>query len=66
MVHVFTGTLWFNTYKGEAASYFINKENYDAIVSYMCLILASHQKPRSYRVESHLLLQAGEALIGNP
>ncbi|KAH3736665.1 hypothetical protein DPMN_043238 [Dreissena polymorpha] len=27
----FTGTLWFNQYKGRAASIFVNKENYDAV-----------------------------------
>ena len=29
----FTGTLWFNKYKGAAASRFVNLEDYDAAVS---------------------------------
>ena len=33
----FPGTLWFNTYKGAAASFFVNKENYDAAVSVLFL-----------------------------
>ena len=32
-----SGTLWFNTYKGAATSFFVNKENYDAVLRF-CLL----------------------------